>query len=60
MDSNQITIQSTIAADVKKVWDYYTNPLHIIKWNFATDDWQCPRAKNDMRPGGKYNERMRA
>ncbi|PKA16389.1 SRPBCC family protein [Leptospira haakeii] len=60
MDSKQITIQSTIAADIKKAWDYYTNPQHIIKWNFATDDWQCPWAKNDMRPGGKYSARMEA
>ncbi|EOQ95657.1 hypothetical protein LEP1GSC195_2908 [Leptospira wolbachii serovar Codice str. CDC] len=60
MDSNQIMIQSTIDADSKKVWDYYTNPKHIIHWNFATDDWQCPWAKNDLRVGGKYSARMEA
>ncbi|TGK01821.1 activator of HSP90 ATPase [Leptospira langatensis] len=60
MSSNKITVQSTIAADVKKVWEYYTNPAHIIGWNFASDDWQCPWAKNDMKPGGKYSARMEA
>ncbi|EMY71312.1 SRPBCC family protein [Leptospira vanthielii] len=60
MDSNQIIIQSTISADTKKVWDYYTNPIHIIHWNFASDDWQCPWAKNDLRVGGKYSARMEA
>ncbi|TGK15595.1 activator of HSP90 ATPase [Leptospira fluminis] len=60
MDSKQIIVQSTIAADIKKVWDYYTDPQHITKWNFASDDWQCPWAKNDMRPGGKYSARMEA
>ncbi|TGK04014.1 activator of HSP90 ATPase [Leptospira semungkisensis] len=60
MDSNKITVQSTILADVKKVWEYYTNPAHIISWNFASDDWQCPWAKNDMKPGGKYSARMEA
>ncbi|MBM9549232.1 SRPBCC family protein [Leptospira sp. 201903074] len=60
MDSNQITVQSTISADTKKVWDYYTNPKHIIHWNFASDDWQCPWAKNDLRVGGKYSARMEA
>lgn len=56
----KITVEATIAADRKKVWDYYTKPEHITKWNFASDDWQCPRAENDMRVGGKYNARMEA
>ncbi|TGK82256.1 activator of HSP90 ATPase [Leptospira noumeaensis] len=60
MDSNQITVQSTISADNKKVWDYYTLPTHIIHWNFASDDWQCPWAKNDLTVGGKYSARMEA
>ncbi|TGL44621.1 SRPBCC family protein [Leptospira perdikensis] len=60
MKPNQITVQSTISADNKKVWDYYTQPEHIIHWNFAADDWQCPWAKNDLRVGGKYSARMEA
>ncbi|TGL64163.1 SRPBCC family protein [Leptospira sarikeiensis] len=60
MDLKQITVQSTIAANAKKTWDYYTEPEHITKWNFATDDWQCPWAKNDLQPGGKYSARMEA
>ncbi|TGK06490.1 activator of HSP90 ATPase [Leptospira fletcheri] len=60
MNSKQIIVQSAIAAEIQKVWDYYTDPKHITKWNFASDDWQCPWAKNDMRPGGKYSARMEA
>ncbi|MCW7469565.1 SRPBCC family protein [Leptospira kanakyensis] len=60
MDSNQITVQSTISADSKKVWDYYNLPAHIIHWNFASDDWQCPWAKIDLKVGGKYSARMEA
>ncbi|MDO9554764.1 SRPBCC family protein [Rhodonellum sp.] len=56
----RILIQATILADRQKVWDYYTLPEHITKWNFATDDWQCPMASNDMRVGGKYSARMEA
>ena len=56
----KITIQTTISADKKKVWDYYTDPKHIVHWNFASDDWCCPSAKNDLRVGGKYNARMEA
>jgi uncharacterized protein YndB with AHSA1/START domain len=60
MKTNKITIQAIISADSKKVWEYYTQPEHITKWNFATDDWQCPSASNDMRVGGKYSARMEA
>jgi uncharacterized protein YndB with AHSA1/START domain len=56
----KITVQAIIDADVKKVWDSYTNPEHITKWNFASDDWHCPGADNDMRVGGTYNARMEA
>ena len=56
----KITIQATISADKKKVWDYYTDPKHIINWNFASDDWCCPNAENDLQVGGKYKARMEA
>lgn len=60
MKREKITIQAIISADIKKVWDYYTRPEHITKWNFASDDWQCPHATNDMQVGGKYLARMEA
>ena len=55
-----ITVKSTINADKKKVWNYYTNPKHITKWNFADPSWHCPKAENDMKIGGKYSARMEA
>ena len=58
--SNKITVTTTLAADVKKVWDYYTKPEHITKWNFADPSWHCPKAENDMKVGGRYNARMEA
>ncbi|PZR21797.1 MAG: activator of HSP90 ATPase [Flavobacterium psychrophilum] len=60
MSAKKITVSVTIAADKDKVWDYYTNPKHIVNWNFASDDWHCPSAENDMRAGGKYSSRMEA
>ncbi len=60
MKTNKITVQADIAADTKKVWDYYTQPEHIMKWNFAAPDWHCPKAENDVRAGGKYSARMEA
>jgi uncharacterized protein YndB with AHSA1/START domain len=60
MEKTKVTVQATIAADRKKVWEYWTRPEHITNWNFAADDWQCPRAENDLRVGGKYSARMEA
>ena len=58
--STIITISADIHAPVNKVWDYYTHPAHIIHWNFASDDWHCPKAANDLRVGGKLHSRMEA
>lgn len=60
MDTSKITIEATILANTKKVWDYYTDPEHLKKWNFASDDWYCPKAENDLRVGGKLSSRMEA
>lgn len=58
--STKVTITATVHADVQKVWDYYTTPEHITKWNFADSSWQCPFAVNDMRVGGTYLAIMEA
>lgn len=57
---NQITVTTIVNADIKKAWEYYTEPKHIVNWNFASLDWCCPRATNDMTIGGMYNARMEA
>ena len=60
MNVTKITIESIISASTKNVWDCYTLPEHITKWNFASDDWHCPKAENDLRVGGKLKSRMEA
>lgn len=60
MGTTKITIQAVVSADRRKVWDYYTKPEHITRWNFADPSWHCPTASNDMRVGGKYLARMEA
>lgn len=55
-----ITVQITIIADVDKVWDCWTKPKHITNWNFANDEWCCPKAINDIKPNGKFSWRMEA
>lgn len=56
----KIKIEALISAPLQKVWSHWTKPEHITKWNFASPDWQCPRAENDLRVGGKYSARMEA
>lgn len=58
--SNKITVTVTITADKTKAWEYYTNPKHIVNWNFADPSWHCPQAENDMKVGGIYKARMEA
>lgn len=55
-----ITIQAEINAQVSKVWEYWTSPEHITQWCHASDDWHCPKAENDVRPGGKFSSTMAA
>lgn len=55
---NKIKVESLIKASVEKVWEIFTNPEHITKWNNASDDWHSPRAANDLRVGGRFNTRM--
>ena len=60
METTTIKVESRIAANPDKVWNYYTDPEHIIKWNFADSSWHCPSATNDLQVGGKYFARMEA
>lgn len=60
MNKTKVTVEATVSANAKKVWDYYTAPEHITKWNFASEDWHCPSAENDLRVGSKFNSRMEA
>lgn len=60
MTRERITIKATVLADKQKVWNYYTQPEHITKWNFADPSWHCPTAKNDLKVGGRYVARMEA
>lgn len=59
-DDKTITVETTIKAPVEKTWNYFTQPEHITKWCFATDDWHVPYAENDLSVNGKFKTRMAA
>ncbi|RNL94479.1 activator of HSP90 ATPase [Sinomicrobium pectinilyticum] len=56
----QITVKSIVQSPVAQVWELWTKPEHITKWNFASEDWHCPSAENDLKVGGKLKSRMEA
>ena len=58
--ANKITVAVTVATTLEKAWDCWTLPEHITHWNFASDDWHCPFAENDLKVGGKFLYRMAA
>ncbi|PZX56766.1 SRPBCC domain-containing protein [Algoriphagus chordae] len=56
----KIKVQTTVNSDLEIVWDYFTQPKHIIHWNSASSDWHTPNAENDLQPGGSFTSRMEA
>lgn len=60
METTKISVGTTVTGNPKKIWDFWTRPEHIVKWNFASSDWHCPKAENDLRVGGKLRSRMEA
>lgn len=56
----QITVQANINASLAQVWECWTNPKHVMHWNFASDDWCCPAATNDLTVGSEFHYTMAA
>jgi uncharacterized protein YndB with AHSA1/START domain len=54
----KIEIESKINAKLDQVWEYWTKPEHITKWNKASEDWLCTNAENELKEGGKFKYRM--
>ncbi|WP_417855265.1 SRPBCC domain-containing protein [Xanthomarina gelatinilytica] len=60
MDAKTITINTLVKSHAENVWNAYTEPKHIVNWNFASNDWQCPKVENNLKVGGTYFARMEA
>jgi uncharacterized protein YndB with AHSA1/START domain len=58
--NNAITVQALVRSDLKTVWERWTDPKHIVRWNAASDDWECPKAQNDLTEGGRFSYTMAA
>lgn len=55
-----ISVQTIVNAPVERVWECWNEPQHIMKWAFASDDWEAPAATNDLRVGGRFVTTMAA
>jgi uncharacterized protein YndB with AHSA1/START domain len=55
-----ITVETTVQKPVAEVWKYWTEPQHIKKWSYASEDWHAPNAENDLKVGGRFLTRMEA
>ncbi|MBV6477705.1 MAG: hypothetical protein HGGPFJEG_00448 [Ignavibacteria bacterium] len=54
----KITVETSVNAALEKVWDCWTIPKHIVNWNFALDEWCCPKAENDLKENGRFSYTM--
>jgi len=55
-----LVVKVVVNASIEQVWNSFTEPHHIRGWNFASDDWHCPKADSDLRVGGKFCYTMAA
>jgi uncharacterized protein YndB with AHSA1/START domain len=60
IEAKHITIATEIVAPIDKVWNYFTEPAHIVNWNFAAPTWHCPKAENDLKVDGNFSYTMAA
>jgi uncharacterized protein YndB with AHSA1/START domain len=56
----KINVGTYVHAPVERVWQVWTDPFHIKRWNNASTDWFTPYAENDLREGGSFISRMEA
>lgn len=59
-ENQKIKVRAFVEAPVDKVWTFWTDPRYITQWNFASTDWHCPAARNDLRENGRFSYRMEA
>jgi uncharacterized protein YndB with AHSA1/START domain len=59
-DYVKITVETTVAAPIERVWRAWTTPEDIRRWNAASDDWHTTAATVDLRVGGQFSSRMEA
>ncbi len=55
-----IEVKTVIKKSIRESWELWTKPEHVIHWNFASDDWECPNAESNFIVSGEIHYLMRA
>ncbi len=58
--AESITVSTNVNVPITLAWATWTKAEHITNWNFASPDWECPRASNNPVTGGEFSYRMAA
>ena len=56
----QITVKTIVHSNIETVWNTWTEPEHIKRWNTASKDWHTIKAENNLTKGGRFTSRMEA
>lgn len=54
----KVEIETIVDKPLSLVWDYWITPEKIVKWNFASDDWYCPKSTNNFVEKGDFSYTM--
>jgi uncharacterized protein YndB with AHSA1/START domain len=57
-ETKTITVRTTLSSTLEEVWQKFTQPQHIVNWNFASEDWHCPKAVNQLEVGRGFTYTM--
>eukprot|EP01025_Chloroclados_australasicus_P019994 TRINITY_DN21003_c0_g1_i1.p1 TRINITY_DN21003_c0_g1~~TRINITY_DN21003_c0_g1_i1.p1 ORF type:complete len:155 (-),score=15.40 TRINITY_DN21003_c0_g1_i1:202-666(-) len=58
--SKWIEVETVVKAPIHRVWSAWTTADDVMQWNFASDDWCCPKASCELKVGGTFCYRMEA
>ena len=56
----KISIEIVINSTLDNIWTTWTTPSSITQWNFASDEWCCPKAEINLEVGESFIYRMEA
>lgn len=55
-----ITLREKSLNRPEVIWEKLVTPQKVMSWNYASDDWHCPNAKNNLVIGGEFHYEMAA
>jgi len=56
----KIVINAVVNSPLNAVWNAWVSPEHITQWNYANEEWICPKASIELKLQEGFNYRMEA